>query len=119
MHLRRLVGAVLGPHRRVHRELVVVRIAAEGRADLLELVVCQAELSVDRLRGAHAARARAIDNSEANIGWPPVAPTSGSTACSGCGISPTTLPASLRIPAIAFDAPLGLASSPRSPAGVQ
>ena len=37
--------------------------------------------------------ARVCVNSDANSGWPPVGPTSGSTACSGCGIRPTTFPA--------------------------
>ena len=42
-------------------------------------------------------------------------PTSGSTACSGCGISPTTLPAALRTPAMWFVAPFGLCASPSWP----
>ncbi len=37
-------------------------------------------------------------------------PVSRSTACSGCGIKPTTLPASLHTPAIYAADPLGLPS---------
>ena len=37
-------------------------------------------------------------------------PVRSSTACSGCGISPTTLPASLVTPAIARWEPLGLST---------
>src|SRR5439155_1145943 len=39
--LRRLVGAVLGPHRRVHRELRPVRLPPERIDDLLVLVRCK------------------------------------------------------------------------------
>ena len=38
---------------------------------------------------------------------PSVEPVSGSTACSGCGISPTTLPASFRTPAMSRADPFG------------
>jgi hypothetical protein len=47
--LRGLVGAVLGPHHGVHRELVAVGIAAERRTDRSELVVGESELAVQRL----------------------------------------------------------------------
>jgi hypothetical protein len=40
-----------------------------------------------------------------------VGPVSVSTACSGCGISPTTLPASLQMPAMSCSEPLGLTST--------
>ena len=40
--------------------------------------------------GAHRAGAITWVNNEANSACPPVGPTSGSTACSGCGIRPTT-----------------------------
>ena len=36
-----------------------------------------------------------------------VEPVSGSTACSGCGIRPSTLPASLTTPAMSLSEPLG------------
>src|ERR1700723_219310 len=38
-------------------------------------------------------------------------PVSGSTACSGCGIRPTTLPSALHTPAMAAADPLGLPSA--------
>ena len=49
MHLRRLVGAVLAPHHRVHGQLGVGRAAAEDLADSRVLVVLEAQLTV-RLR---------------------------------------------------------------------
>src|SRR5439155_24296444 len=99
-----------GPHRGVHGELVAGGIAPERVDDPLELVVGETELPVQRPLESHAAQtlASANDNSDAINGWPPVGPTSGSTACSGCGINPTTLPRSFRTPAIAFVAPFGL-----------
>ena len=42
-----------------------------------------------------AADNRAASTSEPRISAPSVEPSSGSTACSGCGISPNTLPCSL------------------------
>src|SRR3954469_4332779 len=38
-------------------------------------------------------------------------PVRDSTACSGCGIRPTTLPASLQMPAMSFSEPFGLTST--------
>jgi hypothetical protein len=49
MDLRRLVRTVLRPHRRVHRELRAVRVAAESVPDQLELVVAEPELPVELL----------------------------------------------------------------------
>ena len=46
---RRLVGAVLGPHHRVHRELEVRRLPAELVDDRRELVVGHPELAVQGL----------------------------------------------------------------------
>ena len=45
--LGRLVGAVLRPHHRVHRELEIGRVAAEQLDDGLVLVVGEPELPVD------------------------------------------------------------------------
>ena len=50
------------------------------------------------LRRARRALARRGDE-PGEDGDPPVGPSSGSTACSGCGIMPTTLPAAFRTPA--------------------
>ena len=44
-------------------------------------------------------RSRAASTSEARSSAPSPEPSSGSTACSGCGISPSTFPASLQTPA--------------------
>ena len=49
---RRLVGAVLRPHDGEHGELQVGRVAPEQLHDRRELVVGEAELTVERLRGA-------------------------------------------------------------------
>src|SRR5215212_5369068 len=101
--LRVLVAAVLGPHEREDGQLDVVGLAAELLADLLVLVVGQAELRVLRARADHAGT-HAIDWKS----FPPSAePTSGSTACSGWGMSPTTLPASLATPAMSANDPFG------------
>src|SRR5581483_590870 len=117
--LRALVGAVLRPHHAVHGELVVVRLPAEPRPDRLQLVVGETERPMQRLLHAGYTLARAYERNEASIGWPPVGPTSGSTACSGCGISPTTFPASLRPPAMAPRLPFTLCRSSTVPSGPQ
>src|SRR5271170_3916947 len=52
---------------------------------------------------------------ERKILSPPSPPSSGSTACSGCGIRPKTLKLSLATPAIERMEPLGLAASVASP----
>ncbi len=49
-----LVGAVLRPHQREHRELDFTGFAAEAGDDQVVLVVGQAQLAISRLRvGAH------------------------------------------------------------------
>ena len=117
-----LVGAVLGPQQREHRELDLDRLAVQARDDQLVLAGGQPEgerareagdgrrgrgtplrapaQPVERLHAAAAA-------SEANTPRPPVDPVSGSTACSGCGIRPNTLPRSLTTPAMSSSEPLG------------
>src|SRR5699024_2485249 len=42
-------------------------------------------------------------------------PKPASTACSGCGMSPTTLPAALVMPAMSWREPLGFCSNPAGP----
>ena len=49
---RRLVGAVLGPHHRVHGQLEVVRLPPEDATDVVELVVGEAEGPVERRSAA-------------------------------------------------------------------
>src|SRR5688572_26576357 len=122
VHLRGLVRTVLGPHRGVHRELVPVRLAPERRADHLELLVSKPELPRELVGngvGHRPAPAITEESSDAKSACPPVGPTSGSTACSGCGMSPTTLPASFLIPAIPRRAPFGLCASETVPSGPQ
>ena len=53
---RVLVATVLGPEEREDDELEVVRLAAEKRADTVELPVREAERAVERLFGDAAQR---------------------------------------------------------------
>ncbi len=57
--------------------------------------------------GAGAAEILRLRASESNRARPSVEPVSASTACSGCGIRPTTLPASLQTPAMSATEPFG------------
>ena len=94
-----LVGAVLAPHEREHRQLDLVRRAAELLDDEVVLVARQAEgdrvLDAGqrgRLRRGHAPpRAARHRRRRAPARRP--SRVSASTACSGCGIRPKTLPA--------------------------
>ncbi len=62
VHLGGLVGAVLAPHHRVHRQLGLGRPAAENRADPGVLVVAQPELAVGlRLVRAGGSRGDGVD----------------------------------------------------------
>ena len=94
------------------------RAAAEDLADPLVLVGLEPELGVRLLAGRASARVRdgvghAVASTEFRT---PVknrrpsadGPVSDSTACSGCGIRPTTLPRSLRMPAMSRRLPFGL-----------
>src|SRR5436190_11389000 len=122
MHLARLVGAVLAPHHRVHRELGVGRSTSEDRADARVLVVLEPELrerlldvrvgggGLDGLVRRRDGHTETRDfSTETNMPRPSVpGPVSGSTACSGWGMRPTTLPAALQIPAMSRRLPLGL-----------
>jgi hypothetical protein len=49
-----------------------------------------------------------VRRTDSNNPRPPVGPSRGSTACSGWGMRPTTLPAGLRTPAMSDSEPLGL-----------
>ncbi len=94
---RVLVAAVLGPHQGEHRELDLVGLALELLDDQLVLVVGEAQLPVARHHG-HAIAPMSLS--------PSTEPVSTSTACSGCGISPSTLPAALQTPAMSRAEPL-------------
>ena len=99
-----LVGAVLGPQQAEHRQLDVVRLAAQLLDDQLVLGVGEAELAVLCGAGGHAATSAGPRNSRS----PSVEPVSSSTACSGCGIRPSTLPASFVTPAMSRTDPFGV-----------
>src|SRR5215211_3609374 len=118
---RVLVGTVLRPHEREDRELECVRLAPETPDDLLVLGVGEAELAMRRRRLGHAAPARGepaglnperssetCATSESKSLPPSVEPVSGSTACSGCGISPNTFFCRLATAAMLRSDPLGL-----------
>src|SRR6185295_14019443 len=116
--------------------LELIRLAAsEPLADRRQLLVGDPEPAVERLLGGHrrlrdahraptttgpAARSRsaAEATNEAMIPRPSSLPRTASTAVSGWGMSPATLPAAFITPAIARREPLGLARSPVSPAAV-
>ena len=100
---RVLVAAVLGPHQREHGQLDLVRLAPELRDDQVVLVVGEPQLAM----AAHAGTRAADRNSFS----PSVEPVSSSTACSGCGISPTTLPAAFDTPAMSREEPLKFSPS--------
>ncbi len=112
VHLARLVRAVLAPHDRVHRQLAAGRAASEVLADLLVLVGLEAEVGVRLLDlgiglgildgvdvPRHASTSWLITE-EKNPSPSSDGPVSVSTACSGCGMRPTTLPRSLVMPAM-------------------
>ncbi len=63
-----------------------------------------------RPQAAVSSRSRAASTSDPSTSVPSVEPSSGSTACSGCGISPKTLPVSFLTPAIAATEPFGFSS---------
>src|SRR4029078_10403872 len=130
-----LVRAVLAPHHAEHRELELGRgAAAKAVADRVELVVGDAQAAVERLFGHRRrldrqghrvatnvgpparSRSAADATNEAMIPSPSADPRTASTAVSGCGIRPATLPAALMTPAIARREPFGLARSSSPPA---
>ena len=108
----------------VQLKFTPVTTAARGRSTMSTSIRC-ACLSLFRPDGPSrailaalfprqtvtACRSRAASTSEARIGVPPVAPSSGSTACSGCGIRPKTLPSALMTPATSATEPFGLSPS--------
>ncbi len=139
---RVLVGAVLGPQQREHRQLDAVRLARQHLADPLVLVLRKTEINRPPppqlcVRGRRGSCNFALRFGERRGVWlcalrfrerrglrredahtsapatlskrrrPSVEPVSASTACSGWGIRPSTLPASLRTPAMSRAEPLG------------
>ena len=122
VHLRALVGAVLAPHDAVHGQLGGGGPAAEDVADAQVLVGLQPELGpgllvvrecrgvLDGVQGAHAlttAFRTLVKKPSPSVRGP----VRSSTACSGCGMRPTTRPSSLVTPAMSRLDPLGLPST--------
>ena len=112
VNLAGLVRAVLAPHHRIHRQLATGGSAPEDVADPLVLIglqtkICEGLLDVrSRFRSLNGVdHRRAPDsrdvNTDAKKNKPSVlGPVRSSTACSGCGMRPTTLPRSLQMPAM-------------------
>src|SRR5579875_86252 len=113
---------MLRPHEREHGQLHVARLATEAGENQVVLVVGESELAVSvppilgagglhllvlRSQATHARSATAA-SIDSKIESPSVEPVRGSTACSGCGIRPKTLPALLTTPAMSSWEPLGL-----------
>ncbi len=116
------VRAVLAPHDRKDAELDAVRRAAENCHDAREFLGRQPVLG----RQFRSDRAGVVDSvhasapaSPAKNALPSVPPSSGSAAFSGCGISPSTVRPSLKMPAIARAEPLMLCASSHRPSGPQ
>ena len=93
-----------------------IELAMATAADCVQSQA-RSRLTTDRVPSSHRhawrpgqAEAR-LFSTEVKNGRPSVpGPQSDSTACSGCGIRPTTLPASLVMPAMSRREPLGLTS---------
>ena len=124
-----LVRAVLAPHDAEHRELEVVRVAAEPLTDRVQLLVGEPERPMQRRRPASRSAGRHPERRRPSvIGRPPGAGIGSapaalgargglderaqdrqavvraehrSAARSGCGISPATLPRAFETPAMA------------------
>src|SRR5690348_17231512 len=120
MDLRRLVGAVLAPHDAVHGQLGRGRPTAQDVADAQVLVGLQPQLGpglllVRRLLRALDGVDHALTTAVSTLVKKPspsvLGPVRSSTACSGCGISPTTRPFSLVTPAMSRRLPFGLPST--------
>src|SRR5690606_4932234 len=102
-----------------------VRLAPETTDDEVELFFAQAEGRGARpqarlggavpLHASHAAAPARASSSEPSTTVPSAEPSSASTARSGCGIMPSTLPRSLTMPAMALRLPLTLAAAVVSP----
>src|SRR5262245_45361610 len=125
MNFRGFVRAVLVPHGRENAELGERRFPANELQDPVVFVLLEAVLG-DKL-GSHAdiirdhgyaARSNA-SASPANNPRPSVGPIAASTWFSGCGIMPSTLPRSFRMPAIALMAPLWFQFGSIKPSGEQ
>src|SRR6185437_10060386 len=121
--LRGFVGAMLRPHHREDAELSEVGGAAH---DLHRArIFLGAEAEFGGKRGTDfALRLRAgaqfsASTRPAKKGTPSSEPCSGCVASSGCGISPSTVLVSLKMPAMLRAEPLALDASSSAPLGAQ
>src|SRR6202012_4197378 len=116
-----LVRAVLAPHDRVQRELGSGWPAVQRGHDRAVLVLGEPELGEwlrqgrrarglgDRVGGdARTPAGRKLSTEVKKPNPSADGPVSAETACSGCGIRPTTLPAALQTPAMSAAEPFGL-----------
>src|ERR1700709_2171959 len=85
---------------RLRKELATKPATAQARGDGFEAEGAETAAASDN---------RAASTSDPRISAPSAEPSSGSTACSGCGISPKTLPAALSTPATSPTDPFGFA----------
>ena len=124
VHLARLVRAVLTPHHRVHRELGARGAAAEDLADRKVFVVLDPKFGIGlRVIWCGECVGNGVDHAstvpptsavttEAISPRPSVlGPVNSSTACSGCGIRPTTFPDAFVMPAMSRREPFGFTST--------
>src|SRR6185312_11595062 len=108
---------MLAPHHGEDAELGEVGRAPEDDDRAHVFVGSQPMLGDDVWRDhAHAPSAPAMPSNRA---LPSIPPRSSSVASSGCGIRPSTVFASLKMPAMWRADPLWLSSSVSSPAGEQ
>src|SRR5258707_1147036 len=117
--LRGFVGAMLAPHHREDAELGEVRHTTENDHRAHVFLGGQAVLGDDVGRNlAHAAdapiSARAMPSKRPR---PSTLQSSSSVASSGCGMRPSTVFSSLKMPAMLRAEPLWLSASVSSPAG--
>ena len=111
MRARGFVGTVLGPHDRENAQLHQVRRPAQTVQDDLVFGVDDAvfldDLGGDAF-GVLGHGGYALPRRDSNSFSPSVPPCFSSTARSGWGIMPMTLPCSLVMPAMSRAEPLGL-----------
>jgi len=83
-------------------------LSVHGRPDIGAFL---GKVDIDRSGRCDASLHPSASNNPSNSARPSVPPSSGSTTRSGCGIRPSTLRFSLRMPAIFRALPLGLSPS--------
>src|SRR5262245_4560487 len=125
MNFRGFVRAVLVPHGRKNAKFGERGFAADEFQDSVVFVRLEAVLgdklgsNADIIRDHGYAARSSASVSPANNPRPSVGPIAASTWFSGCGIMPSTLPRSFRMPAIALIAPLWFQFGSIMPSGEQ